>query len=288
MQTAASNSFQQNTGADENTIAQKALEEFDHFAETLHAKGVNVIIFEDTVSPIKPDAIFPNNWISFHSDGTVILYPMCTPNRRIERRQDIIENLKRRFTISNIINLSSFENEGKFLEGTGSIVFDHDNKIAYASISQRTNRDLFLNLCATLNYKSVCFHSHNEQEQEIYHTNVMMCIAEKYCVLCTESIDNADDRELVVSTLKSSGHEIVEISLQQMNNFAGNMLAVQTTDNKQLLILSQSAFDSLTEQQIQTLSKYAELHPIPIPTIETIGGGSARCMMAEVFLSSKV
>ena len=285
-QTADSNSFQQHPDDDETNIAENALNEFDNFAGTLRARGVNVFVFEDTGHPIKPDAIFPNNWLSIHQDGTLVLYPMCAPNRRTERRQDIIDAIKQRFNISNTIDLSHFEDEDIFLEGTGSIVFDHDNRTAYASISPRTNKDLFLNLSEQLGYKPICFHAHDIAGQEVYHTNVIMSVGEHFCVLCTECIDNNNQRELVRGSLTTTGHEIVEISNEQMNSFAGNMLPVNTNNTEPLLILSQTAFDSLTVTQKQTLSKYAELLPIPITTIESIGGGSARCMMAEIFAGS--
>jgi len=286
-ETAASNSFQQSSFEEGDTVARKALEEFDNFANALRTHGVNVFIFNDTDAPAKPDAIFPNNWVTFHEDGTVVLYPMCTPNRRIERRPDIIDNLQQQFRVNNIIDLSHYENDNKFLEGTGSIVFDHRNRIAYAALSPRTNKEVFIGLCAQPGYSPVSFHAYNAQRQEIYHTNVMMCITDRCCIICSESITDEAERKSVLDSLSNTAHDIIEISKQQMNSFAGNMLAVLNNKSEQLLVLSQTAFNSLSQQQKEKLGQYATLIPIPIPTIETIGGGSARCMMAEIFLPLK-
>ena len=283
-ETAASNAFQFAMNESKEVIMQKAFQEFDAFVETLRAKGINVIVFEDTKYPIKPDAIFPNNWATFHSNGTVILYPMFAPNRRHERRQDIIDTIKSNFSVNNILDLSEYEKENKFLEGTGSIVFDHESKIAYACLSLRTNKDLFEKVCNFLQYKPVYFNSYDESGKEIYHTNVMMCIGEKFAVICLESIIDKKEKASVSQSLIETGHQIVDITYEQMNNFAGNMLALHTNDNKSILVLSRSSFDSLTTAQKNQLEKYCELVPLPIKTIETIGGGSVRCMIAEVFL----
>lgn len=282
-ETAQSNVFQNKTDFDK----QKVLSEFDAFAEKLKEKGVNVFVFDDTPSPPKPDAIFPNNWISCHPDGTVILYPMFAEDRRAERRNDIVEKLKESFKIREILDLSGHEAEGKFLEGTGSIVFDHKNKIAYACLSPRTDKELFIKVSEYLNYKPVHFHSYDKNEKEIYHTNVMMCIGEKFVVICLDSITDKQERELITLSLSETGHQIIDITFEQMNNFVGNMLVIQTNDNKSILALSQSSFDSLTTLQKKELEKFCELVPLSIKTIEIIGGGSARCMIEEVFLESK-
>ena len=285
-ETADSNHFQNElTNVNATTIKQKVFEEFESFAATLKSKGVNVFVFNDTPLPQKPDAIFPNNWVTFHPDGTVILYPMFAKNRRLERRQDIIDSLKSKFKITSIVDFSIYEKENKFLEGTGSIVFDHENKIAYACLSPRTDKDLFIQVSEQLHYKPVYFYSHDKKGNEIYHTNVMMCIAEKFAVICLESITDKNERELVVNSLAETGHEIIDITFDQMNNFAGNMLAIQTEDGKNLLALSKSAYDCLTAIQKESIEKYCKLVPLSIKTIETIGGGSARCMMAEIFLN---
>lgn len=279
-ETRASNAFQNETNEGAETIRQKASLEFEAFATTLKAHGVNVFVFDDTVEPIKTDAVFPNNWISFHADGTVVLYPMLSPNRRNERRADIIESLRDKFEITNIIDLSVYESENRFLEGTGSIVFDHVNKIAYAALSPRTKAEMLDRLCKELRYQPLMFSARDQNGVEIYHTNVMMCVGERFAVVCLDSIADPSDRVAVSNALTSTGHEIVDITFNQMNSFAGNMLALGGS----LLIMSHRALHSLTAEQKNTLEKYCELVPLTIPTIETVGGGSARCMIAEVFL----
>lgn len=284
-ETISTNAFQNETKtADNDFIKNNAIEEFDLFAKTLKSKGVNVFIFNDTPSPVKPDAIFPNNWITFHADGTVILYPMCAHNRQLERRQDIIDSLRQNFKITNIIDFSNYEKENKFLEGTGSIIFDHTNKIAYACLSPRTDKDVFIKVCEYLHYKPVYFSACDRNGIEIYHTNVMLCIGEKFAVICSDSILNSEEKEMVMTSLSRTGHQLIDITFEQMNHFAGNMLEIRTKENKNILVLSQSSFVSLTEIQKNELLKFVELIPLSIKTIETIGGGSARCMIAEVFL----
>jgi hypothetical protein len=286
-ETAANNLFQNNIEEDKASVSAKVLEEFENLKAQLIAKGIDVNVIDDTANPIKPDAIFPNNWLSFHADGTVILYPMFASNRRTERRLDIIEILKEKFEVKNIIDFSNYENENKFLEGTGSIVFDHEHKIAYACLSQRTGKEIFIELCNVLHYKPIYFTACDEAGQAIYHTNVMMCVAEKMAVICLESIADKNDRQLIVKSLEDASHEIIDISFTQMNNFAGNMLALKTSSVKKILVLSQSAYDCLGANQKNIIEKYYELFPLAIPTIETIGGGSVRCMIAEVFLPKK-
>jgi hypothetical protein len=283
-ETAASNAFQIEINESEEEIKQKKLQEFEAFVITLKSKGVNVFVFNDTVYPEKPDAIFPNNWVTFHTDGTVILYPMFAPNRRHERRLDIIDSLNNNFKVTKILDLSKYEKEHKYLEGTGSIIFDHTNKVAYACLSPRTDKELFVEVCNYLNYKPVYFYAHDKNGKEIYHTNVMMCIGEKFSVICLDSIKDVRERDLVCTSLAETGHQIIDITFEQMNNFAGNMLEIKTNNNKSILALSQSSFDSLTANQKIELEKYVEVVPLSIKTIETIGGGSARCMIAEVFL----
>lgn len=284
-ETAETNEFQKTTEAEnEELVKEKALAEFDQFAEALCSKGVNIRVFEDTEFPEKPDSIFPNNWVSFHADGTVVLYPMCAGNRRSERRMDIIEALATEFQIVKTIDLSHFENEGRFLEGTGSIVFDHANKITYACLSPRTDAALFADVSETLGYQAITFHAVDANGNAIYHTNVMMCIGPGFAVVCLESIKDENERTSVVETLKKGGLEVVDITFEQMNRFAGNMLAVSGEKGKTFLVLSTNALGSFTNEQKTTLEKYCELLPVSIPTIEAHGGGGARCMMAEVFL----
>ncbi|RSK34015.1 citrulline utilization hydrolase CtlX [Hymenobacter metallilatus] len=284
-ETAHSNHFQGFiAGLDDDTIQARAFAEFDAMVARLRERGVRVLVFEDTPEPHTPDAVFPNNWGTFHPDGRVLLYPMCAPNRRAERRPDILAQLAQQFRIREVVDLSVHEQEERFLEGTGSIIFDHIHRIAYAGLSARTNQVLFEQVCARLGYKPVAFRAYDAQNQEIYHTNVMMCVGAEFAVLCLESIRNEAERAAVVASLTSTGHTIISISLAQVSRFAGNLLTLRTAQGTGLLVLSQSAYDAFTPAQRHHLSLYAELLPCAIPTIETIGGGSARCMLAEVFL----
>ena len=288
-QTAENNYFQvEQKDAD---IQTKALEEFNNFANKLKSKGINVISVKDTLEPHSPDSIFPNNWVSFHSDGKVVLYPMFAPNRRVERRTDILETLKvKGFEITEIEDLSHFENQQKFLEGTGSMIFDHDHKIAYGSVSLRLDEELFRQFCTKFGFRPVVFHSYQNAGGErlpIYHTNVMMCVADKFVVICLECIDDELEREKVQEVIKSTQKEIIEISEDQMQQFAGNMLQVQNEAGEKFLVMSESAYRSLTAQQISAIEKYCEIIYSDLNTIETNGGGSARCMLAEVFLPKK-
>ena len=287
-ETAQNNYFQINS---ENAETQtKALQEFNNFVEKLRSKGINVITVKDTLEPHTPDSIFPNNWISMHSDGTLVLYPMCAVNRRWERRNDILEMLQKDFKVKEIVDLSASENEGKFLEGTGSMIFDHDNKLAYGSVSLRLDEKLFREFCEKFDFKPIVFHSYqtaNNERLPIYHTNVMMCVADRFVVICLDCIDDETERKNVVNAIVNSGKEIVEISENQMQQFAGNMLQVQNSDGKKFLVMSQSAYQSLNQEQISNIEKYSEIIYSDLETIETNGGGSARCMLAEVFLEKK-
>ena len=287
-ETAQNNYFQINS---ENAETQtKALQEFNNFVEKLRSKGINVITVIDTLEPHTPDSIFPNNWISMHSDGTVVLYPMCAVNRRWERRNDILEMLQKNFKVKEIIDLSAPENDGKFLEGTGSMIFDHENKIAYGSVSLRLDEKLFREFCEKFGLTPVVFHSYqtaNNERLPIYHTNVMMCVADQFVVICLDCIDDETERKNVVNAIFNSGKEIVEISENQMQQFAGNMLQVQNSEGKKFLVMSQSAYQSLNQEQISNIEKYSEIIYSDLETIETNGGGSARCMLAEVFLEKK-
>ena len=288
-QTAENNYFQvEQKDAD---IQTKALEEFNNFANKLKSKGINVISIKDTLEPHSPDSIFPNNWVSFHNDGKVVLYPMFAPNRRVERRADILEILKDNgFEITEIDDLSHFENQQKFLEGTGSMIFDHDHKIAYGSVSLRLDEELFRQFCTKFGFRPVVFHSYQnagDQRLPIYHTNVMMCVADKFVVICLDCIDDELEREKVQEVIKSTQKEIIEISEDQMQQFAGNMLQVQNEAGEKFLVMSESAYRSLTAQQISAIEKYCEIIYSDLNTIETNGGGSARCMLAEVFLPKK-
>ena len=289
-QTAENNYFQvEQKDAD---IQTKALEEFNSFVDKLKSKGINVITVKDTLDPHTPDSIFPNNWVSFHNDGKVVLYPMFAPNRRVERRTDILETLKDKgFEITEIDDLSHFEDQDKFLEGTGSMIFDHDYNIAYGSVSLRLDEELFRQFCQKFGFRPVVFHSYQnagDQRLPIYHTNVMMCVADKFVVICLDCIDDELEREKVQEVIKSTGKEIIEISEDQLQQFAGNMLQVQNEAGDKFLVMSETAYKSLTPAQIQNIEKYCEIIYSDLNTIETNGGGSARCMLAEVFLPKNI
>jgi hypothetical protein len=272
-------------------VQAKALGEFNVFVEKLRNKGINVITIKDTLDPHTPDSIFPNNWVSFHNDGNVVLYPMFATNRRVERREDILETIKSKgFEITEIDDWSLPEIQGHFLEGTGSMIFDHDNKIAYGSVSLRLDEKLFRDFCAKYGLEPIVFHSFQTVGSErlpIYHTNVMMCVADKFVVICLDCIDSELERSKVIETIKNSGKEIIEISEEQMQQFAGNMLQVQNDEGQKFLVMSQTAYESLTPQQVSAIEKYCEIIYSDLNTIEVNGGGSARCMLAEVFLPKK-
>lgn len=282
-QTAGSNAFQ-NRNAEQQRVQDKALQEFDNLVNVLKENGVDVIVIDDTAEPHTPDSIFPNNWVSFHDDGTVFLYPMMAENRRLERREDIITQLEDEFRVKHVIDLSHFEHENKFLEGTGSMVLDRENKIAYACLSPRTNKEVLEEFCKDSGYKSVLFHAVDQNGMDIYHTNVLMCIGSSYAVICLNSIKDEAEKQNVTNSLQSTKKQIVDISFDQMNHFAGNMLEVQNKDGESLLVMSKSAWDSLNYEQKAILSSFSKPVYSDISTIENNGGGSARCMMAEVHL----
>lgn len=283
-ETAESNAFQ--VKSEHGDVKQIAREEFDKMVNVLTEAGVNVIVVEDTPEPVKPDAVFPNNWISFHSDGTVFLYPMQANSRRKERRLDLIENLSKSFKVRKNVNLSEFEEASLFLEGTGSMVFDRKNKIIYACVSPRTHEELIDLMSDWLNYEKVVFTSVDESDQEIYHTNVMMALGQTFVVICLDSISNPVHKNRLLEKFKETGKEVIEISYEQMNKFAGNMLGAKDGNGNQIIIMSSQAYNSLSETQRETLRRHGQIVHSPIDTIEKLGGGSARCMMAEVFLPS--
>lgn len=282
-ETAASNAFQ-NRDAVKNDANEKAQLEFDGMVNILRENGVEVAVIDDTLEPHTPDSIFPNNWVSFHDDGHIFLYPMQAENRRLERREDIISQLEDEFIAKQIIDLSRFENDGKFLEGTGSMVLDRENKIAYACISPRTDREVLNLFCEQAGYKSVIFDAVDEHGKAIYHTNVLMCLGSKFAVICMDSIPNPHEKVMVKDSLLSTHKEIIEISFEQMNQFAGNMLEVKNKAGQSLVVMSQSAYKALDDAQRTVLQQFGKLVYADISTIESIGGGSARCMMAEVHL----
>lgn len=270
------------------TVNAKAQEEFDAFVQKLRLVGVNVIVVDDTSKPDTPDSIFPNNWISFHENGDVVLYPMFAENRRLERREDILDILEDKgFRIDNILDFSSAEEDGFFMEGTGSIVLDRANGKAYCALSPRADEELFIEFCEDFDLYPMIFEAFQTVAKErklIYHTNVMMCIGETFAVICADAIDDNKERKMVLGSLKSDEKEIILITEDQVNNFAGNMLEVRGTDDRRYLVMSTSAHQSLTKKQIEKLEEHATILSSSLDTIEACGGGSARCMMAEIFL----
>lgn len=285
-QTAGSNEFMDADFADETRrVAQeKALEEFERMVATLTDAGVDMCVYDDTLDPYSPDSIFPNNWITTHRDGRIILFPMMAPNRRVERRADIIEDLRQRYRVEKVIDLTHFEQENKFLEATGSMVLDRRHKIAYACFSPRTHPEVLAAFAEAADYEVVSFSAADENGVAIYHTNVLMCVGDFFTVICLEAIKDDEERNSVRKKLEETEREIVEISLDQMKKFAGNMLLVQSSNDTKILMMSSSAYHALTETQRTTLSQYAQLLHTDLSIIEGNGGGSARCMMAEIHL----
>ena len=288
-QTAVNNYYQKIIeNALPETVNEKAQQEFDTFVEKLCAKGINVVVIDDTNEFNTPDSIFPNNWISFHENGSVAIYPMFAENRRLERREDVLLALEEKgFKINNIVDYTEAEDEDVFLEGTGSLLLDRENRKAYCALSPRADESLFIEFCEDFEYSPVVFTANqtvNEKRVAIYHTNVMMCLAETFAVICLDAIDDKKERKNVVKQLRESGKEVIAISENQVNSFAGNMLQVKGLNDEKYLIMSASAYQSLTEVQLKKIESHGEIISNSLDTIETCGGGSARCMMAEVFL----
>ena len=270
------------------TVNAKAQEEFDAFVKKLRSVGVNVIVVDDTLSPDTPDSIFPNNWISFHENGDVVLYPMFAENRRLERREEILDILEDEgFVINEIMDYTEAEMDSIFLEGTGSLLLDRANGKAYCALSPRADEELFIEFCEDFDFAPVIFEAFqtvNGERKLIYHTNVMMCLGETFAVICSDCIDDKKERKMVLDNLKENGKEIILITEAQVNNFAGNMLEVRGANDKRYLVMSAAAHKSLTPKQMEQLEKHAEILSSSLDTIEACGGGSARCMMAEIFL----
>lgn len=287
-QTAVNNYYQEVLDLKNAEINKKAQFEFDTYVDKLKSIGIEVIVISDTDQFDTPDSLFPNNWISFHEDGTVVLYPMFAENRRNERREDILDILEEKgFLIDNIVDYTSAEEEEIFLEGTGSLLLDRVNKKAYCALSPRADEDLFIEFCEDFEYSPVIFTAYQTvdgKRKPIYHTNVMMCLAETFAVICLDTIDDKQERKNVVKHLKEDRKQIIEITEKQVIHFAGNMLQVKGTTNERFLVMSQSALDCLTPTQIQQITKHCKIISSSLETIETCGGGSARCMMAEIFL----
>ncbi len=285
-ETAANNAFQSRDGKlSAAEMRERAMQEFDGFVAQLRDAGVDVIVGKDTTDPVKPDAVFPNNWVTFHQEGFIVTYPMFAPTRRLERSDAIIESvIAQGYRSDKRLQFESSEAENRFLEGTGSIIFDHQHKLAYACLSPRTDAELLEALCQAIGYQKVVFHSVDGNGQDIYHTNVMMALGESFVVICMDSVRDAAERAMLEAKFKETGKEIVDISLGQMNAFAGNMLQVRNLQGQTILVMSSTAYHALSPAQIQQLEAHTRLLHVPINTIETYGGGSARCMMAEVFL----
>jgi hypothetical protein len=292
-ETSASNHFQRQTDEAVDELQRSALREFDTLAESLSGLGIRVIVFDDNpAGPQKPDAIYPNNWVSFHADGSVVLYPMMAPNRRAERRMDIIHALQNEygFCVREIVDLSMHEQEDLFLEGTGSVVLDRKNKVAYACLSPRTNIKVLKDFVRKLSYELIAFEAHDSRGLPIYHTNVMMSVGEHLCVICAESISNSVERDIVLKRLEQTGHSLVLLNSSQINAFAGNMLELSLGSgdvSQRLFAMSAQAWTCLNEEQRRVIQNNGQVLNVPIPQIETNGGGSVRCMLAEIHLPKK-
>ncbi|MEM6964593.1 MAG: arginine deiminase-related protein [Bacteroidota bacterium] len=288
-ETAANNSFQSKLPELSKTeIKEKAKAEFDTFVVKLRDKGVNVIVMEDTDYPVKPDAVFPNNWVSFHENAAIVTYPIFSPKRRLERRNDVLENLKADFEVERIIRLEKFEQEDMILEGTGSMIMDRVHKIAYACTSPRTNEALMDIFCKMTDYTKVVFQSVDANGEDIYHTNVMMAMGENFVIICLDTVKDQDQRQMLLDRFEATNKEVIEITFEQILSFAGNMLQVRNKTGDTFLVMSEQAYQSLHEEQIKKIEARTNILYSPIPTIETLGGGSTRCMMAEIFLPEKV
>jgi len=273
------------------TVNAKAQQEFDNYVKKLESFGINVIVVSDTNDYDTPDSIFPNNWISFHENGTIAVYPMFAQNRRLERREDVLEILEEKgFIINDIIDYTSAEEHDVFLEGTGSLLLDRVNRKAYCALSPRADEELFIEFCEDFEYSPVIFTANqtvNGERKAIYHTNVMMCLAETFAVICLDTIDDKKEKKEVLKHLKQDNKEVITITESQVNNFAGNMLQVKGTNDERFLVMSQAAYDCLDKQQINKIEKHCKIISSSLDIIEACGGGSARCMMAEVFLPKK-
>jgi hypothetical protein len=281
-ETAVNNSFQ--VKGDQENLTEKAVNEFDVFVNELQKHGVDVTVVEDSPAPHTPDAIFPNNWISFHESGIYCLYPMFAPNRRKERKSEVLDIIQKKFHYHQLFDFTGYESENLFLEGTGSMVLDRDKRLAYACLSSRTDLSVLEDFCTKLNFHPVVFHSTDEFGRPIYHTNVMMCVADRYVVICLDSIIDTQEKKLVSETILSGGKEIIPITHDQMNQFAGNMLQLENDKKEKLLVMSSAAWHSLSPDQKEKLTFYNRIVHASLQSIESNGGGSARCMIAEIHL----
>lgn len=286
-QTAITNTFQNHVSLSPEELHTRANQEFTAMVQKLQDNGVHVTVFEDTDALRKPDAVFPNNWFSAWPDGHVYLYPMATESRRVERSYMAIHALAKDFTITQVTDMSATENYGLFLESTGVMIFDHENKVVYGCISPRCDAGLFTDHAIKLGYKPVVFHAFGQDGTAVYHTNVLMGVQGATAVICAEAITDEQERTLVLETLKNTGHDVVEITQEQMSSFCGNVLELSNDVGERFLAMSQTAYDNFTDEQRARLSKDKTLLPCNVTTIETVGGGSVRCMLGEVFLPRK-
>jgi hypothetical protein len=281
-ETAVNNSFQ--IKGEQANLTEKAIAEFDNFVQLLESEGVDVTVVEDSPSPHTPDAIFPNNWISFHESGVYCLYPMFAPNRRKERKEEVLDIVKKKFNYRKLIDFTGYESKGQFLEGTGSMVLDRDRRLAYACLSPRTDISVLKEFCNTMGYKPIVFHSTDEKGLAIYHTNVMMCVADQFVVICMDSITDSEEKKYITETILASGKQIFEITSAQMNQFAGNMLQLENKIHEKIMVMSSAAWNSLDQNQKLLLSQHNRIVQASLQNIESNGGGSARCMIAEIHI----
>lgn len=286
-ETMGSNAFQHKQDVSNDRVQTLAIQEFDNMVDVLNVNDIRTLVIPDTATPLKPDAIFPNNWLSMQPDGRVITYPMLALNRRLERRADVLDIVKQNFVVEEILDFSEFENQGEIVEGTGSLIFDHVNNIAYAAKSPRTSEHLARTICSQLGYKLIVFDATDEQGKPIYHTNVMMAIATNFAIVCLDSIQNEMDVDLVLDSFEKTNHQVISISFDQMNSFAGNVLEVLNSNDERMLVISETAITSLLPGQLDAITKFVDIVSIAIPTIEKYSGGSVRCMMAGIHLPLK-
>jgi len=286
-ETAANNFFQSKPSVSPELIQQKALQEFNNMVGLLKSHDISVMVIDDTSEPIKPDAIFPNNWITTSPEGIIALFPMYAPNRRAEKREDIIHMLAEKYIVKDLQDWSEFETEGRFLEGTGSMVIDYNNNMIYAAVSERTSLTVLEKFASANGYQAIVFIATDKNGKAVYHTNVVMSLGDEFAILCEEAIEEEWELIAVRQLLESTNHTIIAITRNQMHAFAGNMLQVKNSKGEIFLVMSQTAYDSLKKEQLRMLEAYAQLLPIAVPTIEKVEGGSVRCMMAEIFLERK-
>ena len=280
-QTAKNNYFQKNISA--ANLNERALQEFDDFVNTLRSNKIKVVVVQDTIDPHTPDSIYPNNWFSTHSTGELILYPMFAQNRRLERKLHVLDTIAKHFNAHKVIDLTEWENKNRFLEGTGSMILDHNNRVAYACRSERTDDIVFEEFYTKMNLEPEIFNAYDKMGRNIYHTNIMLSIGQRHAVICAESITDVDRRTQIINRLKSSNRDVIEISYEQMQNFCANIIEVRNSENKSYLIMSKTAEKSFSDKQKDILERHCEIISSPLISIEQAGGGSARCMIAEIF-----